>query len=476
MKYDILDFGAVGDGATLNTEAFRRACDAARTAPDGAAVITVPPGVFVSGSIVLPSNTTLRLEAGAVLKASANPDDFLSNDEIFPNCPDLPGFTWSSDKRASTREEWLSLYFIGALHAHDVIIEGDGTIDGTGAAFWEDVCIDGKPWIPNDPWRPVRTRVMKPRKRRPVTVNFWKCHDIAVRGIRIMNAAAYTVWTQGCANVRIQDIRIRNPYEGPNTDALDIDCSENVIISGCDILAGDDCIALKSDTSRLGEDRPCRNIAVSNCVFSSTACGVRIGYEGDGAITDCAFSNLVVYDSKQAINLMSLTSIPRPDFVRGTPIERIQFTNLSMRNVARAFHIWCGTEDGAAAPYGAHVRDLIFSDINAVTRAGSFIGSKDGAPIRNVQLRNVHIRRDPHALVQSLPPADYPGLWGTTDHVADVLRLHRVENLRLDAVDLEFNAPAPSGDLLRWNSLVHFRRDNELMPPDGVIAVPRGAE
>ena len=464
MKLNILDFGAVGDGKTLNTNAFAKACDIAANAPDGGAVIVVPPGTFVSGTIDLPSNTTLHLELGATLKASADAKDFKANPHIYPFNPEL---------RPKGQSRGLPLYFIGATNQHDVIIDGDGTIDGTGHAFWEDVCFDDKPWVPNSPDYPVHYRVMRPKAKRPVVISFWKCERVTVRNVRIVDASAYTVWPQGCKEVRIQDITIRNLVQGPNTDALDIDCSENVIISGCDIAAGDDCIALKSDTTRIGENLPCRNIAVSNCILASTACGVRIGYEGDGDITDCAFSNLVIYNTKSAIDMLSLTPIPRPDFKKGTTIERVQFTNVSMRNVACAFHIWCGTEN-TEQPYTSHVRDLTFSDINAVTRCGAFIGSKDGAAIRNVSLRNVRIRRDEHPYYADKDHPDYPGVWAS-NHLPDVLWVHRIENLRMDGVDLESEYvanPTAGGTLLRWDKIDRFVMDNQPMPADGSIPLP----
>ncbi|MBO7742447.1 MAG: hypothetical protein J6S21_07825, partial [Victivallales bacterium] len=149
MLFNILDFGAIGDGCTLNTRAFEQVCRAAAEAKDGAAVIVVPPGTYISGSIDLPSNTTLRLELGAVLKSSANPDDLKENTEIFPHRSLAPGMSY----------DWLPRYFIGAFHQHDVIIEGDGTIDGNGEAFWEDRCHDGEPWIPDNPNYPVCYRV-----------------------------------------------------------------------------------------------------------------------------------------------------------------------------------------------------------------------------------------------------------------------------------------------------------------------------
>ncbi|MBO7742169.1 MAG: hypothetical protein J6S21_06405, partial [Victivallales bacterium] len=269
-------------------------------------------------------------------------------------------------------------------------------------------------------------------------------------------------------NVRIQDITVRNPLCGPNTDVLDIDCSENVIISGCDIIAGDDCIALKSDTARLGEDKPCRNIAVTNCVFTAATCGVRIGYEGDGAITDCVFSNLVINDTKNAIDILSLTPLPRPDYKTGTPIERISFSNITMRNVSYAFHVWCGTEN-EAQPYAAHISDLTFANITALTRNGSIIVSKDGAPIRNVFMNCVRLIRDEHPCLAKCVPCDFPDVWGGA-YIPEILKLHRIENIRMDGVVLESAGtvnPLSEGAFLGWTEVKNAVRDNVRLPESG---------
>ena len=439
MLLNIIDFGAVGDGVTMNTEAFRRVCAAAEANGEPHNVILVPPGVFVSGTISLPSNVTLRLEAGAVLKASANPDDFQPNPFIFPR----------RDTAEGTNYDYLALYFIGSLNCENISLEGGGIIDGNGTNYWEDVCYDGEPWIENNPTFPVNYRVLKAKPRRFAMVVFWKCRNVALRDLTLVNAPAYTVWPQGCDDVRIQDITIRNPYQGPNTDALDIDCSENVIISGCNIAAGDDCIAVKSDTSRLGEDRPSRQLVVTNCVFSSTACAIRLGYEGDGAITDCVFSNIVIYDTHHGIDMLSLTPCTRPDFKTGTPIECIQFSCITMRNVAHPFFIWCGTEN-EKQPYSAAVKNLTFSDRDIRARGGSFIGSKDGSPVRNVAFRNVRIHLAEHSFYDGQKCIAYPNLWGTV-RLPDVLRFHRVESCRLDAVELtRLPANDGQGECLAW--------------------------
>ncbi|MBR4222510.1 MAG: right-handed parallel beta-helix repeat-containing protein [Victivallales bacterium] len=463
MRINVRDLGAVGDGKTLNTIAFQRATDAAKAASEHT-VIVVPPGCYLCGTIDLPSHTTLHLEAGSTLKASTDISDFTRNPYIFQTL-NLP-----SD---SPCYDYLPHTFIVSYNQEDVIIEGDGIIDGSGEAFWEEFCFDGMPPVENDPAFPASSRVLKPKRGRPVVISFWKCRNVVVRNVRINNASAYTVWPQGCDNVRIQDITIRNSFLGPNTDALDIDCSSNVIISGCDIAAGDDCIALKSDSSRIGVEKPCERVVVSNCIFASTACGIRIGYEGDAPIRDCSFSNIVIHDSKNGLDLLSLTPVKRPDFRFGTPIERIAFSNVVMRNVARPFFVWSGTENDAA-PHTSLIRDLAFSDIVAEACGGSFIGSKDDAPIQNLLLSSVRIHMKEHPYFRKSQPIDYPNVWGA-GRLPDVLRLHNVANCKLASMmlsregeDDDIKTTEPPA-LLRWNRASQLVIDTILQSSDGKI-------
>ena len=457
MRVNIRDFGAIGDGAALDSPAINAAI-AAATADDNGEVI-IPPGIYRCGSIDLADNLTLRLEAGAVIRGSRDIHDYNE---------DRCAFNGKAAERKTLRH-----YLLGAFHRRNITITGDGVIDGSGDAFWDsNLCSDGKPWPSIQPPCPAHYRVLKPIAPRPVVAYFWRCQNLTIRQVRIVNSPSYTVWTLGCDGVRLDSLTIRNPRLGPNTDALDVDCCSGVIISNCDIDAGDDCIALKSDTARLGEDKPCERIVVANCILSSSACAIRLGYEGDGAIRDCAFTNLAIHNAKNAIDMLSVTPAQRPDFVRGTPIESIAFNNIVMRDVARPFFIWAGTEPGSPNPYQAQVRGLTFSGMEIHTVSGSFIGSRDGAAVADVTLRDIRLHLQDHLYFQNAVPVEYPGIWAG-EFMPDALWLHRVDNAVLDQVTIRITPlpgrPAPYGHRLRWQKLQNFIRDGVRLPDDGAL-------
>lgn len=456
MIFNFLDYNAVGDGQTLNTRAFAEAIKAAANGGHQAhSVIVVPPGIYRTGSITLQSNMTLRVEAGARILGSRNLDDYEEIAEIHQRRVENP------EKKKIL---YLARYLISAQNAVNVIIEGDGEIDGSGDAFWSaEETTDGQPWQDNDSRWPVYYHVMVPHVERPAMLVFWKCSNVNLRGIRILNSPSYTVWPQGCEQVRISGITIRNPLQGPNTDALDIDCCSHVLVNNCDIIAGDDCIALKSDTARLGEARPCQYICVSDCILSSMANGVRLGFEGDGPIRDCTFSNLVIHDAFHAIDMLSVTSVSRPDFRTGTPIERIVFSNVVTQNVASLFFIWSGSEQ-AERPCLAQIRHLTFSNIDADVRKGSFLGAVEGLPVSDVTFSNVRISMRHHSYFDGKPAGKIPCCWGH-ENLTDVVWFENARNIRMENVQLE--SDRPGGKTLHWRNVEGLAQDGRFLPVNG---------
>ena len=416
-----------------------------------------PPGIYRCGSIDLVDNLTLQLAAGAVIRGSRDINDYHEDRYAFNG--------------KAAEGQFLRHYLLGAFNRRNVIITGDGVIDGSGDAFWDpnNICTDGKPLEAAKSSCVAYYRVLKPVNPRPVAVYFWRCQNVTVRQVRINNSPSYTVWPVGCDGVRLDNLTIRNPRHGPNTDALDIDCSSNVIISNCDIDAGDDCIALKSDTSRLGEDKPCERIVVSNCILSSSACAIRLGYEGDGIIRDCAFSNLAIHNAKNAIDMLSSLRLSGLISSVARPLKALLSATLSCAT-SPAFFIWAGTGQAAQSLSSPRARPD-FSAMEIHTISGSFIGSLDGA-ITDVTLRDIRLHLQDHVYFQDVVPVEYPNIWAS-GFMPDALRLHRVDNAVLDQVAIRITPlpgrSAPYGHCLRWSQVNNFSRDGAQLPANGTM-------
>ncbi len=392
VKVNVLDFGARGDGRTLNTGAIARALAALAAA--GGGELHFPAGDYLAGGIELIDKLTIVLERGAVLRASPDIADHYRDPAVGDN--------------------WLAHYFLYGIDRQEVAITGEGTLDGSGAAFWEKEYYSGdtdETLAANQPV--INYNVYKPRPLRPVTVYLAGCSDIRISGITVKNAAAYTLWLVDCRRASIDGVTIRNPRNGPNTDAIDIDCSQQVRIANCDIEAGDDCIALKSDPNRLGRFRPCSRIVVSNCIFSCATCAIRIGYEGDAPIQDVIFSDLVIYDSRHGIDILSITPVSALKIEHGTPIENIRFQNIVMRNVGQAFFIWAGNET-PRKDYAGYIRNLSFSGMSIESVATSYIGSDIPGAISDLRFHDItmHVADLPEVPATENPESAAPSHWG----------------------------------------------------------------
>ncbi len=392
MKANVVDFGAVADGKTLSTEAIARAL--AVLAEAGGGELYFPAGEYLSGSIELIDHLSVVLEKGAVLRASPEITDYYRDPEI--------------------EEPLLNHYFLYARDRRDITISGPGVLDGNGAAFWQKEYLSG-----NTDETPASGRsiidydVYKPLPHRPVVLYLAGCSDIRISGVSIRNAAAYTIWLVDCRCACIDSVTIRNPRNGPNTDAIDIDCSQQVRVVNCDIDAGDDCIALKSDPNRLGRFRPCERIVVANSILSSSTCAVRIGYEGDAPIRDAVFGNLIIYDSRHGIDILSIAPVCAMKIERGTPIENIRFENIVMRNVGQAFFIWAGNEK-PRTDYGGSIRNLSFAGMTIESVATSYIGTDIPGAISDLRFTDIvmHVADLPGVEPTENPSGSIAGHWG----------------------------------------------------------------
>ncbi len=278
MTYNVLDYGAVPDGKTKCTEAIQAAIDAC-TKTGGRVVI--PSGKFLSGTLRLKSNIDLHLEHGAVLLSSLDEED----------CVDY-------FKDAGEGEEvdgWEGGCFLFALHEKNIAITGSGMIDGQGRnAFFDDDPEDAEHECP------LNVKSFRPRMSYLEDVE-----NLLVSDVTFFDSAFWTLHMAGCRNVRIENIVIDNNKRGPNNDGIDPDCCQNVIIKGCRIKAGDDCLVLKSTAPMAKKYGECSDIVVNGCLLSSNCSAIKIGTETFGDIHDVIVSDCIVRDCIRGIGIWS---------------------------------------------------------------------------------------------------------------------------------------------------------------------------
>ena len=364
----IIDYGAVPDGKTNNGNAIQKTIEA--VARSGGGVVSIPPGRFLTGGIELRSHITLYLEAGAVLLGSQRLEDYKYH----------PGPPVEADANGR--------HLIFAQGCDDVEIAGLGTIDGQGAAFWAKTG-RAEP-APADLWRDVIAMDWKaatPRRPSPM-LEFASCTNLRIRDITLMNPAGWTLRPVSCNSVFITGIRIRNPIYAPNADGIDVSCCQNVVISGCDIAAGDDAICLKSENP-YGEVLPTRNILVSDCLLTTSSNGFKIGTATNGSFENISFSNSVIYNGNVPFNERVIAGIAI-EMVDGGILDGVTISNIRMQNVRTPIFIRLGHRHVNAATC---LRNVMIRGINAAGAilTCSITGMPD-AKVESITLADVVLR------------------------------------------------------------------------------------
>ncbi|MGH7975402.1 MAG: glycoside hydrolase family 28 protein, partial [Limisphaerales bacterium] len=274
----ITNFGAVADGKTDCSKAIAKAIDAC--AENGGGRVIIPAGEFFTGAIHLRSNVNLHLETNAVLKFSTDPKAYLP--VVF------------------TRFEGTELYnyspLIYALGQKNIAVTGEGTLDGQA---------DGTNWWA---WKktPARARLVKTADEnvpvtqrrfgeggelRPDFVEFNRCKNVLIEGVRIRRSPMWELHPLLCTNVTVRGVNIVS--HGPNNDGCDPESCRDVLIENCLFDTGDDCIAIKSGRNNDGRrvNVPSENIVIRNCTMKDGHGGVTIGSEISGSCRNVFVEN-----------------------------------------------------------------------------------------------------------------------------------------------------------------------------------------
>lgn len=341
--FNVADYGARGDSATLNTKAIQSAIDACAWA--GGGTVYFPAGNYISGTLYLKNNLTLHLEAGAVLTGSGNLSDYPVT------ISGIRSYTDNYTDKSLLYGEGLS----------NIGITGEGTLDGNGTSF------------------------SGPYKVRPYMIRIINCRDVRVKGVTIRNSPMWVQHYLACENIVIEGITVNSRRDKVNNDGIDLDGCVNVRMSDCLIISGDDGIVLKSTLNQ-----PCKNIVVTNCIISSDCNGFKLGTETNGGFENISFSNSVIYDTR--LGGISL------ELVDGGILDRVTVSNITMDKVGAAIFIRLGNRarpfgDAMEKPGMGQLSNVTISNIQAtnIGSTGCSVTGLPGHPVRNVSLNNIRL-------------------------------------------------------------------------------------
>ena len=403
--YNVLDFGAKGDGCTLDSPAIQAALDACRS--DGGGTVLLPGGhVYKSGSLILYHDTELHIESGAVLKASTQLKDFRKFSDIPLGERDVPSYVnCEYDGKPAN-------FFIYAAGAKNIRITGFGTIDGTEEIYYG----DENPYHIEGAWYP----------RTPL-IFVENLEHFTVRDVTLTGSAFWTLHMVGCEDVLVEGIRILNNLRMANCDGIDPDHCRNVRIIGCHIETADDCIVLK--TSQAYEAYgPCENVIISGCTLVSTSAAVKIGTESESDFRNIIIDNCVIDRSNRGVSLQLRD--------KGN-IENVTISNLHIRTRGFSEHYWGKAEPVCLTAIERHdgiptgtIRNVRIRDLTCHGENGVLIYGNKSHPIENVLLERVQVELEKTtkwpADGYDLRPCDGSGHAGDkvfglyTEHVEDL--------------------------------------------------------
>lgn len=290
-QYNIKNYGAKGDGVTLDTQPIQDAIDEALQ--KGGGVVEVPAGTYKIGTLILKDNINLHLQPGAILLGSS---DFRDYKEIIHRF------------ESRTNGLYAKYFMIFAEGASNISITGTGTIHGNGKENYLE---------------------SHPQNLRPFMIRLVDCENISIKDVTLLESANWTLHLLGCTDINIEGITIETTAEG-NRDGLDIDACRRARVASARITTTDDAIVMKATTDVL-----CQDITITNCILSSGGSAVKTGTESNGGFKNITVSNCVIRDIDKHAGIELIT-------VDGGILQNVLLENLTMENVATPFFIRVG--------------------------------------------------------------------------------------------------------------------------------------
>jgi len=379
-------FGAKGDGATEDTAMLQAAI---LCCPEGGRVL-IPPGDYVTGPLFLKSHMTLEIADGAALR-------LLTDRRRFPV---LPGNTPADNPEG---EILLGLFegcatdgFSAALNGidlEDAAVIGRGVVDGRAQ--------EGDWWV-----RPKETRIAS----RGNLLYTQRCKGLLIQGLTFMNSPSWNLHPAFSEDLDFIDIRIRAPWDSPNTDGFDPESCRNVRLLGAEISVGDDCIAIKSGKIGLGRKykRPCENLEIGWCALLDGHGGVTVGSEMAGGVRQVWAHHCYMKGNDRALRIKTRRDRGRDGVIDDILFQDVRMDGVKMPLVVNSFY-FCD-QDGKTDRVQSREKQPVdettpeigtvcFERVNAsgCKACAAYVMGLPEKPMRHLILRQCRFDFDPEA-------------------------------------------------------------------------------
>ncbi len=300
-------------------------------------------GIYSSGPLAVPSETEIVLEKGAEIR-------FIDDFDAYP-----PVFTrWEGVKC------WCMHPCLFINEAENVKVTGEGTLNGQGIAWWKEIGEKKKLVNKAVPALPIELKLasLNPDYKsqpgggggrqtqflRPPLVQINQSRHVTIEGINIINSPFWTVHPLFCEDLTLRNLNIYNPSDAPNTDGIDIESSQMVVVEKCTVDVGDDGIALKSGSGKDGikDGAPSKGIIIKDCLVKNAHGGAVIGSETAGGVEDVHVSDCIFQGTERGVRIKTRRG-------RGGKIKNLSFSGIKMEKNLCPFVInmyyRCGSTD-----------------------------------------------------------------------------------------------------------------------------------
>lgn len=386
VTLNVRRFGAKGDGMADDTAAIQTAI---LCCPKHSRVY-IPAGTYRIRNLFLKSDLVLEIGKGAILQGFQEREEF----------PILPGRTESLDGK----EEYIlgtwegnplpsMASILNGIHVENVVICGEGTIDGGG---------DFDRWWVNgiNSYPPYRPKMMF----------FSHCKNITVQGIRVQNSPCWNLHPYFSESIRVYGIELISPDRSHNTDGVDPESCRGVEIVGVHFSVGDDCIAIKSGKIYMGKKykTPSQNISIRQCLMEKGHGAVTIGSEIAGGVRDVTVTKCLFQDTDRGLRIKTRRGRGEDSVVDGISFDSIRMDQVKSPFVVNCFY-YCdpdGKSDYVASQEALAVdertpkiRRLTFSNIvcRNAHHTGVCIYGLPEQKVEEVVMNHVRISYAPHA-------------------------------------------------------------------------------